>query len=569
MLYAFANISPNTGGVYLSDIWADTEIRLSGDSRNQTGLNLYGCFEQFYLLKKANRNLKVLLSIGGSSYSSNFAAPASTSSGRSTFASTAVSLVANLGLDGLDINWENIASDAEAANMVLLLQAVREALDTYGNSLSVPYNFTLTVASPAGPSNYQALHLTDMDQYIDFWNLMAYDYAGSWSTLAANQANLFSSGSNAATTPFDTRTAIDHYTSQGIAANKIVLGMPVYGRSFEATEGLGKPFNGVGNGTWEAGVYDFKSLPLSGAIEFNDNTTGSSYSYDCTKAELVSYDTVLVAKQKAAWIQRMGLGGAMWWESSADGMGNNSLILNAVEVLGGVNGSGLRSSPNQLLYPNSTYDNLRAGMPGSSSVRTMLTSTGKTSKACTCVSLSTSGTLAAFLPSREVPTSYVTSGPNSASTPTVATSGTTESTAIAINSESTSSTTGSSFSSEVTSTTMTAVASDKSRQSSTTTTLIVPGKNGVAGCAYVVASELGAGAMCSSDYCNCGGTVAPLLTSSVSGTLTTNCNYGTQPAVNSCPPPVTLATVTEVVVVTCTTLKPAPGSCRVVTTLSS
>jgi chitinase len=63
--------------------------------------------------------------------------------------------------------------------MVLLLQSVREALDAYGSSLSTPYHFIRTIACPAGPSNYQTMQLADMDQYVDFWNLMAYDYAGS------------------------------------------------------------------------------------------------------------------------------------------------------------------------------------------------------------------------------------------------------------------------------------------------------------------------------------------------------------------------------------------------------
>ena len=345
----------------MSDTWADTDIPFPEDSPSEAGTNLYGCLKQFYLIKKRNRHLKVLLSIGGSSYSANFAAPASTVSGRTAFASSAVTLVKNLGLDGLDIDWEFPADQFEAGNMVLLLQNVREALDAYGHSLSPPYHFQLTVACPAGPANYQTMHVADMDKFVDFWNLMAWDYAGPWSTLAAHQANLFKSTSDPAATPFDTQTAIKYYISQNISSDKLVLGVPVYGRSFSATDGLGKPFNGVGKGTWDAGIYDFKELPLEGAVVNYDNASGSSYSYDATTRELISYDTILAGKQKAIWIQQMKLGGIMWWEGSADGQGNESLIQNTVRLLG--EKGGLRVAANELVYLNSVYDNLRAGMP--------------------------------------------------------------------------------------------------------------------------------------------------------------------------------------------------------------
>ncbi|KAL2142934.1 hypothetical protein VTI28DRAFT_513 [Corynascus sepedonium] len=359
VLYSFANVRPN-GEVFLSDTYADLEKHYPEDSWNEVGNNVYGCTKQLFLLKKANRQLKIMLSIGGWTYSATFPAAASTAESRALFASSAVRLLADLGLDGLDIDWEYPANQQEAANFVSLLQAVRAALDEYANRHAPGYHFLLTIASPAGPANYGHLPLAEIGRVIDFFNLMGYDYAGSWGTVAAHQANLYpvGDGGNNSSTPFSTDKAVADYVAAGVNPAQIVLGMPIYGRSFQNTDGLGKPYSGVGEGSWENGVWDYKALPRPGAEVRSDEAAGATYSYDAAKRELISYDTADMVRKKVDYVKGKGMGGSMFWEASADRTDDQSLIDISFKALGSVD-----QSQNQLSYPDSKYDNLKAGFP--------------------------------------------------------------------------------------------------------------------------------------------------------------------------------------------------------------
>ena len=69
-----------------------------------------------------------------------------------------------------------------------------------------------------------------------------------------------------------------------------------------------------------------KALPHSDAKVEHDYEIVASYEYDKKKKKMVSYDTPEIAAHKADYVLQSGLGGAMWWESSADKQDGEGLI---------------------------------------------------------------------------------------------------------------------------------------------------------------------------------------------------------------------------------------------------
>ncbi|KAI0330677.1 hypothetical protein GY45DRAFT_730642 [Cubamyces sp. BRFM 1775] len=375
ILYAFADVSPDTGTISLTDSWADEQKHYAGDSWNDVGNNLYGCLKQLYLLKLQNRNLKVLLSIGGWTYSQyGHFSFITDSTKRATFVNSAVSLIENYGFDGVDIDFEYPTTPALASGYASLLTSLRTAFDNLQAQKGDSTPYELTAAVPAGSDNYQYLNVPAMDKALTYWNLMAYDYAGSWLSWTDNQANLY----GGQRTNVSTDKAIKWYLANGATASKINMGIPLYGRAFENTDGIGSSYSGIGPGTIEAGVYSYKVLPIAGAQVYENLTDVTSYSYDSSKRELVSYDDPHIASVKAQYVRDKGLAGSMFWDLSTDKTGSDSLVSTTAQVYGT-----LDQTQNHINFPNSKWDNIRNNMGQSTGSSTTSSRSSTTSRSST------------------------------------------------------------------------------------------------------------------------------------------------------------------------------------------
>ncbi|KAF2126141.1 glycoside hydrolase family 18 protein [Dothidotthia symphoricarpi CBS 119687] len=355
--YAFANVNATTGNVFLSDEWADVQIKFAGDVATN-GTEMFGNMNQLLKLKKQNRNLKTSLSIGGWTYRDNFKTALASNATRWNFVQSSVAMVADLGFDGVNIDWEYPEDKTDAKNLVETVKLLRTALDQYAAKHADGYHFQIDVSAPAGPLKYTVMPIAAMDPYIDEWNLMAFDYMGpGFSNFTGHLSNVYPSTRNPKTTDFNTAQAIKYYKSKVASSRKVILGMLLYGRSFADTNGMGQKFNGSGDGTWEAGTVDYKSLPLNGSVIHTDRETVASWAYNNQTRQLISFDTPEVQALKAKYLKKEKLGGAWWWESSGDRADDKSLVSTVSNALGGTRV--LQQNRNCIHYPVSKYDNVR------------------------------------------------------------------------------------------------------------------------------------------------------------------------------------------------------------------
>jgi chitinase len=339
--YAFVEVR-NSGELYSIDEYADfqkvypAKNGLPAQTEAQSEQNLAGNFGRLRDLKTLYPRLKVLISLGGWGWDGPFSVVAADPARRAVFAASCAAWVKEQGMDGIDIDWE-FPVPSEKADFTALLQAVRQALLDQGQLDGKTY--LLTVAAPAGPSSMAGYDIAALASIVDWFNLMTYDYHGStWDSTTGFNAPLYADPGDPspqkATLNID--WTVNAYLSGGAPAGQLILGLPLYGRSWEVVAdvnhglyqtGQAGPNTGT-NGNWENGVIDYwrvLQLAQGGSYSryWNSGSLvpflyGPNITVGLTGGMFLSYDDPQSVREKVSYLKSKNLGGAMFWELSGD-----------------------------------------------------------------------------------------------------------------------------------------------------------------------------------------------------------------------------------------------------------
>jgi chitinase len=355
--YAFGNVAPDASGnvaCKLGDDWADYQRPWTADE-SVTGEEvtwprpLLGNFQQLQALEQKHPNLKVLISLGGWTWSKYFSDAALTKQSRERFVSSCIDLFikgnipdpgwggmggpgAAAGVfDGIDIDWEwpgsegnvgNIIRPQDKQNFTLLLHEFRKQLHAYGKTTHKDY--LLTAFLPASSDKIRAgFEVPDIFGPLDFGSVQGYDFHGTWEPTTNHQSNLYTSPNDPSSPRYSDDAVVREYLRRDAPPKRLVVGVPFYSRGWTgvapAGNGLYQPATGAAPGTWEPGVEDYKvakQFLANGYTRYQDNQAGAAWLFNGTT--FWTFDDPPVMAAKADYVRRNRLGGIMFWELSGD-----------------------------------------------------------------------------------------------------------------------------------------------------------------------------------------------------------------------------------------------------------
>lgn len=321
--YAFANI-------------IDGKVCFGGDTQiDETDLN-EDDIRALQGLKMHNPALKILVSVGGWTWSTHFSEVALTEASRERFAISAVDFLKKYNLDGIDLDWEypnqigagNPYRPEDVENFTLLLKAVRLKLDAQSRQDGLPEEagYLLSIATGGDEAYVRNTRLRDAIQYLDFINIMTYDAYNGLHRTTGHHANLFPADGDPAVTAKGEEvksafTSVLSHLKAGVPARKINLGLAFYGRVWN---GVNKENNGLFQEAQTVGmIKSYHEIVQhcteeNGYQQFWDASAAAAYLWQADSGIFISYEIPKSIRLKLEYLKKEGLGGVMFWEYTDD-----------------------------------------------------------------------------------------------------------------------------------------------------------------------------------------------------------------------------------------------------------
>ncbi|MFN9630273.1 MAG: glycosyl hydrolase family 18 protein [Cyanobacteriota bacterium] len=307
-----------------------------------------GNLNQLRLLKELNPELSIGFAVGGWTLSGNFSTNLDDATGREIFTQSILDHLEYYDFfSTVDFDWEypgggglstNASSPEDGSHLALTLELLDQKLASFEQRTG--REIEISIATAGGADKLANLNLQGIDPYVDFYNVMAYDFHGGWEGKTGHQAAMTGD-----TGGYDVVTAVDQFRQAGIAMDKVVLGAPAYTRGWGGvvagtTFGYGQTGDAaLAPGSYEKGNYDHKDL-ITGVengsyqLVWDDNSK-AAFAYNPSSGIWSSMETTATIAGKAAYVEEAGLGGMMFWALSNDSEGPQSLIGAAHEAFSG------------------------------------------------------------------------------------------------------------------------------------------------------------------------------------------------------------------------------------------
>lgn len=262
-------------------------------------------------------SIRGVLAVGGWG-AEGFSDACATADGRQRLADSILRLMDENGFRGVDIDWEYPGTSAgglkhrpeDVENWYALLSLLRQGLDARASATGQRY--TLSVAVGAGDSLLAPIDAARLNALADQVVVMAYDLCG-FDRQTGHHAGLYADDAGKASGSRAVRTL----TQGGLSAEKILLGIPAYGRMWRQ----------VDSAFAQAGISGTKVLTFPELLVLEENGYTRYYDDEAKAAywvgngQFVSGEDAQSLRDKAQWLVWQGLQGAAVWSLGQDRTG--------------------------------------------------------------------------------------------------------------------------------------------------------------------------------------------------------------------------------------------------------